>query len=579
MKQLRDSRFLAGTWTADIGPDGTLLPGVGVVLAPLGVASTDAAESIAEAVGMPPGRVFVVLPDSRPSLAAEEAGFKVVKVELSTGLRQLLFLARDAFQIRILVERADRKAVVWADSPSFSSYDAILRAGAWCLGIRTLYRVEGSRCGAPDKIRFRPLGLLKIAAGNARAYRALRRSTRRAECAGLPIRCSNGLERVLYVRTDLAFTYSSEPGGSMSHTEGVVGGLIDCGVSVILATSRPVDLGGRPAPEWIPFVPVIPANIHPELVSALADQELEDDLILNSPKLFDAIYTRYSPFNCSIVQLALARGVPLILEFNCSEADFSPGGERMTFRRYGRKVEAELCRTASLVVVVSERVADEVRELAPTARVLVSPNGVDPSPFQVSETVRRDRRRQLAMSDDDVAIGFVGRFYVWHGLDTLGEAAMRFLSERENSRLVLVGVGPYRENILRTLAPWGDRVTAPGIVPHHDVPTLLGACDILVSPHAPIDGFIGSPVKLFEYLASGRAIVASRLEQLADVITHEETGLLVTPGVPEELADAIIRLIDDSDLRIRLGAHGRDEAFAKHTWQSRMHAVLEAIDG
>ena len=81
-----------------------------------------------------------------------------------------------------------------------------------------------------------------------------------------------------------------------------------------------------------------------------------------------------------------------------------------------------------------------------------------------------------------------------------------------------------------------------GALPHDKVAEYLDAADILVSPHIPMpDGsrFFGSPTKLFEYMAMGKAIVASRLEQLAEILEHDRTAWLVTPGNTEELAEAI----------------------------------------
>ena len=96
-------------------------------------------------------------------------------------------------------------------------------------------------------------------------------------------------------------------------------------------------------------------------------------------------------------------------------------------------------------------------------------------------------------------------------------------------RFLLIGSGALRarvEEILRE-AGAGDRVLMPGAVAHDRVPTLLDACDILVSPHVPLDAgaeFFGSPTKLFEYMAMGKGIVASRLGQIGEVLQHEENG-------------------------------------------------------
>ena len=104
-----------------------------------------------------------------------------------------------------------------------------------------------------------------------------------------------------------------------------------------------------------------------------------------------------------------------------------------------------------------------------------------------------------------------------------------------------------------------DRVVFTGLVPQEEGPAHMAACDVLVAPHVPNpDGsaFFGSPTKLFEYLAMGRAVVASDLDQLGDVITDNVNGLLVPPGDPGRLAEAMARLALDAGLRGRLGHPG-----------------------
>ena len=550
-----------------------------IVLAPFGVLTRGDADELSTALGKAAAHAAVVMPTGRPALAAEDAGLEVWSVTAPHEGRGTLELIRVALKIRRNIRRNGRAAVLWADGPTLLPYTSALKAGAWILGVRSLYRVRGAKLTAPEAIHPRVVTLVRIVRSNAAAYVAARRVPRRASRVDIPNYSEGTIRRIAYLRTDLSFTYSAEPGGSISHTEGVIGGLIDNHVDVVALSPRPLPVLNRPAPEWIPVTPRPRQDVHPELIRAIIDEEVERDLRAIEVKAVDAVYVRYSLFNAAATSLAGDLRVPLVLEFNGSEARFETGGKATTFERLGLRLEAALCRSASLVVVVSERVADEVRAMAPTARILVSPNAVDAAAFEVTDTVRMSERQRLAAADGDVLVGFVGRFYVWHGVDTLAEAATRFLNERPNSRLLLIGDGPYRESALRTLAPWGDRVIAPGIVSHERIPNLMAACDVLVAPHAPIEGFVGSPMKLFEYLASGRAIIASRLEQLADVITDGETGLLVTPGVVDELADAVIRLVDDPELRARLGRAGRQEALAKHTWQARVRMILDTVEG
>jgi glycosyltransferase involved in cell wall biosynthesis len=123
------------------------------------------------------------------------------------------------------------------------------------------------------------------------------------------------------------------------------------------------------------------------------------------------------------------------------------------------------------------------------------------------------------------------------------------------------------------------RVIFTGAVEHLRVPSLLDACDILVAPHVPLtDGseFFGSPTKLFEYMAMGKAIVASRLGQIGEVLEHGETALLVEPGNVGELSAAIVRLAEASPLRERLGTRAREIAIQRHTWKQNARRVLAA---
>src|SRR5207249_6284368 len=119
--------------------------------------------------------------------------------------------------------------------------------------------------------------------------------------------------------------------------------------------------------------------------------------------------------------------------------------------------------------------------------------------------------------------------------------------------------------------------TFTGMIRPLEIPKYMGACDILVSPHVPNpDGtaFFGSPTKLFEYMAMGRGIVASRLGQIAEVLEHGHSALLVDPGDVDELSAGILELADKADERARLGRNARNEVVARYTWQAHAGRIL-----
>ena len=141
---------------------------------------------------------------------------------------------------------------------------------------------------------------------------------------------------------------------------------------------------------------------------------------------------------------------------------------------------------------------------------------------------------------------------------------------------MLVGDGeeaPLVRGILQR-AGCDGAVHLPGLVGREEVPAYLVVSDVLVSPHAAVRNFIGSPIKLFEYMASGRAIVASRLAQIGEILRDEETALLVEPERSDTLADALTRLRHDPALRLRLGANAQNEARRLHSWEARVEAIL-----
>jgi glycosyltransferase involved in cell wall biosynthesis len=148
-------------------------------------------------------------------------------------------------------------------------------------------------------------------------------------------------------------------------------------------------------------------------------------------------------------------------------------------------------------------------------------------------------------------------------------------------RFLLVGSGSLHVEVEKRVEAdvASGRVIFTGAVGHDRVPGLLDACDILVAPHVPLaDGseFFGSPTKIFEYMAMGKGIVASRLGQIGEVLVDGETALLVEPGDVGELDKAIVRLVQDKGLREALGAKAREVAETKHTWTHNARRVLQA---
>jgi glycosyltransferase involved in cell wall biosynthesis len=294
------------------------------------------------------------------------------------------------------------------------------------------------------------------------------------------------------------------------------------------------------------------------------------------------LYQRHCALSIAGALLSRRLQIPLILEYNNSEVWVAKHWDPSPLRPWIKLCEDISLRAASRIMVVSEALREDLLQRGVDAgRIRVNPNGVDPD-FFFPGAGRESQRKRLGIDDEEVVVGFVGSFSFWHGIDVLESAIKTLLSKPQpcRFRFLLVGDGLLHGEMRSALATWersGEAIFT-GLVPRDKVVAFLDAADILVSPHVPMpDGsrFFGSPTKLFEYMAMGKGIVASRLEQIGEVLEHEESALLVTPGDAGELADAILQLALDPRKRAELGAAARSTAVQRYSWA---HNVAMALD-
>jgi glycosyltransferase involved in cell wall biosynthesis len=115
-----------------------------------------------------------------------------------------------------------------------------------------------------------------------------------------------------------------------------------------------------------------------------------------------------------------------------------------------------------------------------------------------------------------------------------------------------------------------EHVILTGALAHSDIPSASAALDVLVAPYPEMEHFYFSPLKVYEYMATGKPIVASRIGQISDILEHEQSALLVPAGDVQALASAIQRLLLDQDLAARLGANAQAVARNEHGWSHRV---------
>jgi glycosyltransferase involved in cell wall biosynthesis len=277
--------------------------------------------------------------------------------------------------------------------------------------------------------------------------------------------------------------------------------------------------------------------------------------------------------------VARAAGIPIVLRVDALEVE-----EEATWglRRpgWGRVVEElgelRLIRRADMVAPVSEAVDAQLARagIDPERRVVV-PSGVDLGVFQPGEPDVEMRRKHGL--DGRLVVGWVGGFRPFHGLDAV-PAIARGLRERvPDAVLCLVGAGPLREEIATRVRGLEDVVRLIDPVPYREVPRWIRSFDVclLLAGGGP---FHYSPLKLYEYLACGRSVVAPRVGEVASVLADGREGILVPSGDAGAVVSAVERLAADPQARAKLGAEGRRTAERTGSWKARADHLFDALE-
>ncbi len=272
-------------------------------------------------------------------------------------------------------------------------------------------------------------------------------------------------------------------------------------------------------------------------------------------------------------------GLPVVLQVNapvpCEIRRYRP--ELRLLPALSDWAERRMLCAADGVFVVSSALRDYfTRQGVEPERIAVIPNGADTEKFRPEAAYPSIRAR----FPGQVLVGFAGSFARFHGIELLEHAIARCTIRHPGTHFVLVGDGPAAGELRRRCerVSYGGQVTFLGALPHEQVPGVLAAMDVLLAPYRAEDFFYFSPIKLFEYMASGRAVLAAGLGQIAEVIRHEENGLLYDPASPGDLVGKLLDLLEDREKRARLGAGARQTVLASYTWEHNARRVSQVLE-
>jgi glycosyltransferase involved in cell wall biosynthesis len=292
----------------------------------------------------------------------------------------------------------------------------------------------------------------------------------------------------------------------------------------------------------------------------------------------DVIIERYYNFGGEGMLAGRAVGARTVLEVNAPVIDY-PGSAKARLDRALivqplRRWRERICALADVIVTPSAAILPAE---VPRERILELEWGADTARFRPGVTGQIPFSRPA----ETVAI-FAGAFRSWHGAVHLVRA-IRSLRARGRNGIgaVLAGDGPELPTVRRE-AEGTPGIVFTGAVAHERMPACLAAADIGAAPfdlgaHRPLQlGFYWSPLKIFEYMASGLPVVAPAADRIPSLVGHEREGLLYEPATSEALAQALERLADPS-LRTRLGAAARARAERDYSWQAHCERILERV--
>jgi glycosyltransferase involved in cell wall biosynthesis len=293
----------------------------------------------------------------------------------------------------------------------------------------------------------------------------------------------------------------------------------------------------------------------------------------------DVIYERYNLYSLAGVWCRKSERVPLLLEVNAPIARERGSFGGLGLPRLAKTLERWVWQNADSVLPVSHVLADEIRAAgAEKAKITVIPNGVQLQEFSPAgdDAVRRQFNLQ-----DKIVLGFAGFVRDWHGLDSVADLLAR-PEVPANLRFLVVGDGPALDLLKKRLEALNisDRVVFAGLVDRELLPHYIAAFDIALLPRCVE---YCSPLKLFEYMAAGKAIVAPAQDNVREILEDQISGLLFKAEDREDMTAAILRLANDPELRDCLGRAAQQLIASQgYTWTrnaERVSAIAASLAG
>lgn len=396
--------------------------------------------------------------------------------------------------------------------------------------------------------------------------------------------------RILYVASSRGIS-AKRPGlGSGRKISGIVACWRDAGHEVRLVGGRDIDGREDTPPSTSGASNTLPlyrrlsviqplVNSYSEWRDLRHDRRLECYLLqLTASWTPDLIWHRSSRLHIAPLHVAQNLGIPYVLEWVDSPIRY----RYSLFRRLALQIEHVRMQRAFRIVVPSSVIARilAAQEGIRRSKFIIAYNAVDPQKFRRDQENRKRIRRELGVRESEVLIGYVGGFAWYHNTPILAPVALRLREHpsqlNHSIRFLIVGDGIRRKEFEKALDTYGvrDLFILVGRVSPEAVPSYLSACDVAV--------LLGSldticPIKVAEYMAAGLPSVVPDTPANREIVSPGKNGLLFTPGDAADLVRSLLKLINNTQMRIEMGNSAQATAALRLSWQATWGRALEDV--
>ncbi len=286
------------------------------------------------------------------------------------------------------------------------------------------------------------------------------------------------------------------------------------------------------------------------------------------------IYERYAFFCWITSYIAKKYNIPIFIEVN--EVAGIKRARGLLLTSMAKSIERYKFRTADAIIVVSKFLKEHIESLGiDSNKIYIIPNGVDIDNFTLRQAASDELKAKYQLNGKTV-IGFVGSFIKWHNFELLLNTFSKVVQETKTNNLCLflIGDGPLLKSLKNQVVDNGivDNVIFTGNIPHNIIPDYISTMDICVIPHT---NEFRSPIKLFEYMAMGKPVIAPKVEPVECVITHNLNGSLFEPGNPFSFMKELKSLINNKKSALALGENAKKTIIEKYQWEHNVQTILQ----